>query len=503
VVSALAEQAAEPRGDLPRAEHLDTAVAKLAAGYDAERGGFGGAPKFPPSMVLEFLLRHYERTGDPRALAMVDGTAEAMARGGLYDQLAGGFARYSVDADWVVPHFEKMLYDNALLLGVYVHWWRLTGSPLAERIARETADFLLLELRTPEGGFASALDADTEGVEGLTYVWTPEQLREVLGERVTEAMALFEVTEAGTFEEGASTLQLLSDPNDVDAWLQLRERLLIARAERPQPGRDDKVVTSWNGLAMAALAEAGVVLAEPRYLAAAVACAELMTSVHLVGGRLRRSSRDGQIGVPVGVAEDYGNLATGLLAVYQATAEARWLTDAGVILDAARAHFGDGDGGFFDTADDAEQLVRRPRDPGDNATPSGQSSVAQALLTYSALTGSLDHRVAAESGLSVVTWLGVAQPRFVGWALAAAEALIDGPREIAIVGEAGGGPLTELAWRRRPAGGVVVNGTPDADGSPLLAGRPLLAGAAAAYVCRGLVCDRPVTSLEELAALLA
>ena len=333
-------------------------------------------------MVLEFLLRHHERTGDPMSLSMVGTTCEAMARGGIYDQLAGGFARYSVDAGWVVPHFEKMLYDNALLLRVYLHWWRRTGSALAERIARETADFLLRDLQTPDGGFASALDADTDGVEGLTYVWTPAQLGDVLGTDAPAAEALFAVTREGTFEHGASTLQLPADPEDPARWMDMRRRLLAARRQRAQPARDDKVVTAWNGLAMAALAEAGVLLDRPVYLTAAVRCADLLIDRHLVDGRLRRVSRDGRVGEALGVAEDYGDLAEGLLALHQATGSADYLRAAGSLLDTAVERFGDGRGGFYDTADDAEALIQRPQDPTDNATPSGSSALAGALLTY-------------------------------------------------------------------------------------------------------------------------
>ena len=490
-------------GSVPSAEQLDAAATRLATAFDAERGGFGRAPKFPPSMVLEFLMRHHERTGDRTSLAMVESTCAAMARGGIYDQLAGGFARYSVDDAWVVPHFEKMLYDNALLLGTYLHWWRLTHTPLAERIAREIADFLLRDLRTAEGGFASALDADTDGVEGLTYVWTPAQLRDVLGADGDSAAELFAVTAAGTFEGGLSTLQLLRDPADHPQWTDWRAQLLAARNLRPQPARDDKVVTAWNGLAIAALAEAGALLDEPSYVDAALQCAELMMSHHLVDGRLRRTSRNGRAGLATGVAEDYGDLAEGFLAVHQATAEARWLHAAGELLDVALTHFADGDGGFFDTADDAERLVSRPKDPTDNAAPSGTSALASALLSYSALTGSLDHRQAAERALRVVSSIGVQQPRFLGWALAAGEALVSGPLQIAVVGEDARGPLARTARAHRPPGAVVVSGDPDDAGMPLLAGRPLVEGGAAAYVCRGMVCDAPVTDVAALRAALS
>jgi uncharacterized protein YyaL (SSP411 family) len=436
------------------------------------------------------------------SFAMVAGTLEAMARGGIYDQLAGGFARYSVDAAWVVPHFEKMLYDNALLLRAYLHWWRVSGSPLAERIARETADFLVRDLRTAEGGFASALDADTNGVEGLSYVWTPAQLAEVLAADAERAAALFKVTREGTFEHGASTLQLRADPPDPAQWHDLRTRLYAARLARAQPGRDDKIVTAWNGLAIGALAEAGVLLRVPSYLAAAQECAMLLVDVHLANGRLRRTSRDGAAGPAVGVAEDYGDLADGLLVLHQASADARWLTVAGDLLDTALAHFAGEDGSFFDTADDAERLVRRPRDISDNATPSGTSALIAALIGYSALTGSSRHREAAEQALRALGELPVEQPRFFGWALAAAEALVSGPVQVAVVGENGGGPLTDSALRLRPPGAVVVSADPDAPGLPLLADRALVAGRPAAYVCRGMVCDLPRTRPDELAAAL-
>jgi uncharacterized protein len=520
VVSALA-QASLPASDgpPPDAEQLDAAVKRLALQFDREHGGFSGAPKFPPPMVLEFLLRNHERTGDADALQMADVTFEAMARGGMYDQLAsapddvagpagGGFARYSVDAGWVVPHFEKMLYDNALLLRAYLHWWRLTGSPLGRRIARETAEFLVRDLRTPQGGFASALDADTDGVEGLTYVWTPAQLREVLGDRADAAAAVFTVTEQGTFEHGASTLQLREDPalleNPMDERVfdELRSLLLASRTTRPQPARDDKVVTGWNGLAIGALAEASVLLAEPRYLAAARAAAELIVGTHLVSGRLRRTSRDGTVGSALAVAEDYGDLADGLLVLHQVTAEPRWLDEARALLEFAREHFTDPRGLFYDTADDAETLVRRPQDPTDNAAPSGNSALATALLAYSALTGSLEHRAAAEAALGAVARFSVEQPRFFGWALAAGEALQGGPVQVAVTGEQGAGPLTDTAWQHRPPGAVVVSGDPDAAGLALLADRPLVDDRPAAYVCRGMVCDRPVTDVDDLARVL-
>ena len=480
---------------------LDRAAAGLATSYDGVNGGFGRAPKFPPSMCLEFLLRHHARTGDAASLRMVEHTCERMARGGMYDQLAGGFARYSVDGRWVVPHFEKMLYDNAQLLRVYLHLWRATGSPLALRVVTETADFLVRDLRTDAGGFASALDADTDGVEGATYVWTPDELVDVLGDQDGRwAAGVTGVTGEGTFEGGSSVLQLPADPADEARWRSVRARLLHARTARPQPARDDKVVSGWNGLAVAALAEAGALLSEPSYLDAAVACAELLLAVHVVDGRLRRASRNGVVGVPAGVAEDYGDVAEGLLALHQATGGARWLVRAGELLDTALDHFGTDSGGFYDTADDAESLVTRPADPTDNAAPSGNSALAGALVTHAALTGSARHRDAAESALAGVGALGVSQPRFCGWALAVAEAVQAGPLQGPVGGrDEAAAELVGAARRSTSPGAVVVCGVPDAEGVPLLADRPLVNGAAAAYVCRGFVCDRPVVEPGALA----
>ncbi len=488
---------------------LDAAVQALGRVRDRARGGFGGAPKFPPSMVLEFLLRHHARTGSPDAADMVRDTCEAMARGGMYDQLGGGFARYAVDAGWVVPHFEKMLYDNALLLRMYAHWWRATGDPLARRVAVETAEFVVRELSTPQGGFAASLDADTvvdgHGVEGLTYVWTPAQLVEVLGEDDgRRAAELLSVTEAGTFEHGSSTLQLRRDPEDPTWWAGVRGRLLAGRAHRPQPARDDKVVTSWNGLAVAALADAGVIFARPDLAAAAERAAAFVVEHHLVAGRLHRASRAGRVGTAHGVADDYGNLAEGLLALHQATGEPHWLEVAEQVLDRALARFRDPDGTIHDTGVDAEGLFLRPRSDSDGAEPSGISALAGALLTCSALTGSAERRAAAEAALAAVGQLAQRDPRFAGWALAVAQAAEAGPLQVAVVGS---GPLAdELASvaRQSPSPGLVLAvGAPDSPGMPLLADRPLVDGRPAAYVCRGFVCERPVTTAAALEAALA
>ena len=476
---------------------LDDAVAALAKEFDGRNGGFGDAPKFPPSMVLEFLLRHGARTDDERARAMLDATCEAMARGGMYDQLGGGFARYSVDRQWVVPHFEKMLYDNAQLLGVYARW----GGALGERVARETADFLLRELGTAEGGFASALDADSEGVEGRFYAWTPEQLVDVLGpDDGAWAAQAFEVTPAGTFEHGASTLQLLREPEGPGAQrlADVRTVLMAARETRVRPERDDKVVAAWNGLAISGLCAAGLHLDEPDYVDAAVSAGELLASVHTADGRLLRVSRDGEPGRHAAVLEDLGCVASGYLALVQATGDARWLERARVLLDDALDRFRAEDGGFFDTAADAEALVARPRDPSDNASPAGLSATVHALAEYAALTGSGRHRQAAEEALATVAALAERVPRFAGWSLAAAEAMLEGPLEVAVVGPVGAErDALERRARQIPGAVVVVADGPRED-IPLLTGRTAVDGRPTAYVCRGQVCERPVNDPAEL-----
>ncbi|MFI6176588.1 thioredoxin domain-containing protein [Nonomuraea sp. NPDC051191] len=501
VVEALNQNTAFPRGATPEAETLERAVANLRESFDPVNGGFGGAPKFPPSMALEFLLRSGEREMSGRTL-------ESMARGGIYDQLGGGFARYSVDAEWVVPHFEKMLYDNALLLRVYTHWWKAGGGDLARRVALETAGWMLRELRTPEGGFASALDADSEGVEGKFYVWTPEELREVLGDDDGRwAAALFDVT--GTFEHGTSVLQLPRDPEDHVRYAGVRGRLLAARERRVRPGRDDKVVASWNGLAIAALAEAGVVFERPDLVEAATAAAELLEGVHTADGRLLRTSRDGRAGANAGVLEDYANVAEGLISLYGVTGVTKWLRLAGALLDTVLDRFSDGSGGFYDTADDAERLFQRPQDPTDNATPSGQYAAAGALLSYGALTGSAKYRDAAAAALATVSVLADRHARFAGWGLAVARAALDGPVEVAVVGSPAD-PRTAALHREAlladVPGLVVAPGDGEAGGEPfpaLLEGRGPIGGAPAAYVCRGFACRLPVTTVEELRAELA
>ncbi|MFC9214083.1 thioredoxin domain-containing protein [Streptomyces sp. NPDC057083] len=499
-------------GGLPGEAELAQALLRLTRDYDEKHGGFGGAPKFPPSMVIEFLLRHHARTGAEGALQMAADSCAAMAHGGIYDQLGGGFARYSVDREWIVPHFEKMLYDNALLCRVYAHLWRATGSDLARRVALETADFMVRELRTAEGGFASALDADSEDaqgrhVEGAFYVWTPAQLREVLGEEDAGfAAGYFGVTEEGTFEEGSSVLRLMRDaePDEEARVAGVRARLLAARELRARPERDDKIVAAWNGLAIAALAETGAYFDRPDLIERATEAADLLVRVHMgEAARLCRTSRDGRAGDNSGVLEDHGDVAEGFLTLASVTGEGAWLDFAGFLLDIVLERFTGEDGQLFDTADDAERLIRRPQDPTDSATPAGWTAAAGALLSYAAHTGSEAHRTAAERALGIVGALGPKAPRFIGWGLAVAEALLDGPREVAVAGPVGG-ELHRTALLGRAPGAVVAAGEEADAGTefPLLVDRPLVGGEPTAYVCRHFVCDAPTTDAGELAAKL-
>jgi uncharacterized protein len=553
IAEALAERALPVGVQPPSAELLAQAVQVMAAAEDRVHGGFGSAPKFPPSAVLEFLLRHSaanpvgqapDRPGEVAAaddtpvvrdededvaLGMAERTLRAMAHSGMYDQVAGGFARYSVDRAWVVPHFEKMLYDNAQLARVYLHWWRLTGDATGARVALETCDWMLDELGTDEGGLASSLDADTpvadqhghqHGVEGLTYVWTPDELVEVLGlHDGAWAAELLRVTATGSFEHGSSTLQLARDPwaapEEAERWTAIRARLAEVRSERPQPGRDDKVVAAWNGLAIAALAETGALLDRPDLVEAAEEIADLLLEVHWVPDaeepsrrRLRRVSRDGVVGTPGGVLEDYGDLAEGLLVLHAVTGGAEWLTAAGDLLDVVLAEFVGVDG-VFDTptgaTDSALAAVHRPGDPTDNAYPSGTSAAAGALLGYAALTGSSRHREAAEVALGAAGAAAGRAPQAFGWALAVAQARLDGPREVAVVGpdnDPARARLHATALAATAPGLVISVGLPDTKGVPLLSGRGLIDGEASAYVCRDFACALPTTQHDVLAAQL-
>jgi uncharacterized protein YyaL (SSP411 family) len=520
-------------------ESLAAATEAAVAALDAAGGPAGRpsqAPKFPPSMALEFLLRHSERAGDEddssgrTARQMAVTTLTEMASGGMYDQLGGGFSRYSVDATWTVPHFEKMLYDNALLARVYTHWWRLTGSELGRRIAEETCEFMLRDLRTQQGGFAASLDADSlppgaadgsaQAEEGAFYVWTPAQLREVLGPEDGEFAAVaFSVTGTGTFEHGTSVLQRRSpvtDLEDTERLDRIRGTMLEIREARPWPGRDDKVVAAWNGLAIAALAEAGILFNRPDFVTAAANAAELLVAVHLAepamaasqpaaptaaAARLVRTSRDGVAGTSAGQLEDYACVAAGLLTLFGVTGQARWASVAAGLLEAVLTEFPDQSGGFYDAPADGERLIFRPADPLDGATPSGAFAAAEALASYAALTGSARHRDAAVAALGVLPAVAGKHPRACGTGLAVAEALLAGPVEIAIVGspeDPRTGDLLRAALHGAGGGSVLALGDGAAEPVPLLIGRGQVGGAPSAYVCRGFTCQLPATTTADL-----
>jgi uncharacterized protein YyaL (SSP411 family) len=526
VVTAVAEAWKERRREVLQsagtiAEHLSGARPQLAPGtlstedlaearrqlrgeFDPVSAGFGRAPKFPPSMVCEALLR----LGGEESMEMVARTCEAMARGGIYDQLAGGFARYSVDASWVVPHFEKMLYDNALLLGVYTHWWRRSRDPLAERVVAETVDWLVAEMRTSEGAFAASLDADSLDEaghlhEGAYYAWNPEQLTAVLGPDDGQwAARVLNVTPDGTFEHGLSTLQLPADP-DPDRWADVRGRLAAARSRRPRPARDDKVVASWNGWLVESLVQAAFVFDRPDWLTLAEGAGQAVWRSHWVDGRLRRASRQGRVSQAPAIAEDYGALVQAFSRLAAATADRTWVERARMLAGVISDQFGDDDGGFFDTAADAERLFTRPQDPTDNATPSGLSSVVHGLSLLSELTGEPEYGARADQAAATAAELVHRAPRYAGWLLAhaASRTASNGPVEVAIVGTPDSDAVAELvrtAYREVPAGSVVVAGEPDIPGIALLADRPLRDGRATAYVCRGFVCRLPVTTVADL-----
>ncbi len=496
---------------------LDQIRDAVIAQLDRTDGGFVGAPKFPPTMVLEFLLRNAERTGSAQALAAVTLTLEKMARGGIYDQLGGGFARYSVDATWHVPHFEKMLDDNALMLRVYAHHARLTGSALSFRIASETGDFLLRELRTGDGLFAASRNAEAAGVEGLTYRWPIAELVRVLGDDdAALALPLFGVDPDRPDPEG-EVLRLVRDPDDPGWFAGVRGRLLAARARRPQPARDEIVVLRSGGLAITSLAEAGAALDRPEWVTAAQQAADALLALHRDGEGLLRSSYGARAGTARATLADHAAFAAGLLALYQATGRTERLRSACDVLTEMLSLFRADDGGWFDTAAPRRSgasmgdelpadgpVIVRQRDPTDGAAPSGAASAADALLTASALSGSAEFGAAAEESLRAVGSLVVRFPRSAGWHLAVAEALAEGPLQVAIAGPAGAAraELAAVARRCAPGGSVIDVGSGDEPGRPLLADRPGLDGGAAAYVCRGFVCDRPVATAADLEVAL-
>jgi uncharacterized protein YyaL (SSP411 family) len=508
----------------PTGELVETTVSILERTLDGSNGGWGGAPKFPQPMTIEFLLRR-ARAGDARAMPIVRRTLDAMADGGIHDQLGGGFHRYATDARWLVPHFEQMLYDNAQLARVYIHSWALGGEARDRDVATGVLDYLLRELLTEDGAFAASQDADTGGVEGATFTWRRSEIEAVLGEATPLFAAAYGVTDTGNWESVTilsrvrPTEELVTafglEAADVDRQLaDGSARLLEARKRRPQPARDDKALAAWNGLAIAAFADAARLLrdtdadAATRYRAAAERAASAILA-GLLGsdGRLGRSWKDGRA-TGQGVLEDYAILADGLLALYESTFDERWFVAARGLMDSVIDRFADPEGGFFDTAIDHELLVTRPRDVQDNATPSGSGMASLVLLRLAAFTGEGRYRAIAERALATITPFAARYPTAFAMWLQAIDLSLADVAEVAIVGpldDPATGALIRVASGGYAPNRVVAASALDDDASaiPLLRDRPLRDGRPTAYVCRGFACQAPVTEPRALAAQLA
>jgi len=467
---------------------LDQAAANLRSVYDPVNGGFGGAPKFPPSSAIEFLLRRGETE-------ITTHTLRAMAAGGMYDQIGGGFARYSVDDRWIVPHFEKMLYDNALLARAYLHGWQVTGEPLFERIARETLDWVLTEMRAPEGGFYSALDADSEGEEGKFYVWTLAEVRELLGNDADVAIEYLGMTEHGNFE--GKNIPVRAKDGLPEA---IRQRLYQARSRRVWPGLDDKRLTAWNALMISALAEAGATLGEERYLdAARSAAAFVLRSLRDDQGRLLRTYKDGRAKLNA-YLEDHAFLLEALLTLYESSFDPRWFAAAREVADSMIDRFADGErGGFFETSSDHEQLVARRKDLEDNPIPAGNSSAAYGLLRLAALSGEHAYEERALGVFRLLQDIVDKHPQAFAHLLQALDFHFAQVKEVALVGE-DTAQLEQVVRSKFRPHIVLAGGEPD--GVPLMEGRTPVNGEAAAYVCERFACKAPVTEPAELEALL-
>jgi uncharacterized protein len=501
--------AIEPSAEATEAAALGEAVARLLESADMQRGGFGGAPKFPPSLAVELLLARGERE-------VVEKTLDAMLAGGIYDQIGGGFARYSVDAAWLVPHFEKMLYDNALLARAYLHGWQVFGHERYRRACEETLEWALREMRGPEGGFYSALDADSEGEEGRFYVWTPEQIGEALAAAGLEASAdavieHYGVTEGGNFE-GANVLHLPGGPGrfihptgeelDQATLDATRTALLVARSERVWPGLDDKRLTAWNALMIGALAEAGAVLGREDYLEAARACAGFVWEELRDGdGNLLRTWKDGRAHLNA-YLEDHAFLLEALLALYEATFDARWFERARSLADTTIARFGDPErGGFFSTSDDHEALIARRKEIGDHPIPSGNSSAAMGLLRLAALTGERGYARQAESVFRLFSGPAATRPESFAHLLRAIDFHLSPTSEVALIGDDLAALAGVVRTEHRPH--LVLAGGPEGSEIPeLLRHRGVLDGLPTAYVCEGFACKQPVTEPSDLADLL-
>ena len=487
-------------------ELLDAAYAGMARSYDSINGGFGGAPKFPPAMALEFLLRVHKRTGNKDALQMVRQTAEKMAYGGMYDQLGGGFHRYSTDAKWLVPHFEKMLYDNALLSRFYLHYFQATQEPLARETAEGILDYVLREMTDPAGGFYSTQDADSEGHEGKFFVWDFNEIISALGAQDAERFnAYYNVTDGGNFE-GKNILNV--NPSAQPPSQESRRKLFELREKRIKPDRDEKIITAWNGLMLASFAEAGVILHRPDYTEAARRNADFVLSNLRRDGFLLRTYKDG-VAKYNAYLEDYAFLIEGLVTLYETTGEFRWLKEAIALTDRMIEEFRDGEGGgFFFTGKSHEELIVRSKDYFDNATPSGNSVAAAVLLRLAILTNNDRYRDLARSVFGEIADSARRYPSGFGYALSAIDFLLSSPKEIAIVGkdEADIQPLLHEVWRKYLPNKVVAPGRVDdpeaADSIPLLQNRPPVDGRATAYVCQNYTCKQPVTDPVALTAEL-
>jgi uncharacterized protein YyaL (SSP411 family) len=497
---------------------LPAAVRTLASNFDPREGGFGGAPKFPQPMNLEFLLRAYRRTQDPQALRMVELTLAKMARGGMYDQLGGGFHRYSVDAHWLVPHFEKMLYDNAQLALVYLHAFQVTGNPFYRQVVEETLDYVVREMTSPEGSFYSTQDADSEGEEGKYFLWTPAEVQEVLGEADARLfMRYYDVTSAGNFE-GKNILHV---PRDMDVVAdqagvafehfaasidRSRQKLLARREQRVHPGRDEKVLAAWNGMMLKAFAEASAVLTRRDYAQVARRCAEFLLRELRRDGKLLRTYKDGQRKLNA-YLEDYANLIDGLLTLYEASFEPRWFSAARELAGTMLEQFwSDKERCFYDTGIDHEQLINRPRDTFDNATPSGNSVAVEVLLRLNLLTGEQRCMSIAETVLRSMQRVAASYPSGFGRLLSAYDLYFGPARQIALIGALDAPDMAgfrQAVWSRYVPNKVVAGGAADGGEVPLLEGRGLVDGKPAAYVCEHFACQRPVTEPAKLLELLS
>ncbi len=486
---------------------LDQAFSSFSRTFDAVNGGFGGAPKFPPAMSLEFLLRYHHRAGDENALAMVTQTLDKMACGGIYDQLGGGFHRYAVDAIWLVPHFEKMLYDNAQLIRIYLHAYQVTGNEFYKTTAVETLEYVRREMLDESGGFYSSQDADSEGEEGKFFVWTREEIGEVLGEKdAKEFCGHFDVTSNGNFE-GKCILNI-KNPVAIapgsDRFDDARAKLFAEREKRIKPHRDEKVLTAWNGLMLAAFADSAGVFANDEYLRIAKKNAEFILSRLQKDGRLLRTWKEGTSKLN-GYIEDYANVADGLIILYQVSGEVKYLSEAKRLADLMITEFWDADnGGFFFTSNDHEELIVRNKDFYDNATPSGNSVAADVLLRLAKLLGDEKYERFAVTVLRLVASQLRRYPQGFGRALSAMEFHLGRMKEIVIIGKKGNELEREILNRYLPDAVVVLSSDAKADSAviPLLKDRGMIDGKPTVYVCEDFVCQRPVATIAELVEML-